>query len=1600
MSCVYLLDGHQFNSEIELDDFLLAKNYLRKELGDIVFQISTHQAVALDTLKKVTDEATRLEAEYDYARNHRILSDERDSYEFRAPYQGVNSFLSGFELDGRLLFPEFREDNYWKGRFDDWAEGNYTDDEKKAFSEVLGWDVNNMPKCYTSVQQEFLKDTIKTKWDHQALFGDAMHSVLELYFTRVQEGGTDKLDADGNYIYYKDILKTDPSFLDVMKSELSKLTYKNKKGDIVKFTDLMDDSQLTQALQQCTKIEQAVMDKFGSKGTPIFFPEFKITGKVVNPNEKGIDTLMGIIDLLVIDGEGFPHVVDYKTSVHPYEEFNDSKKLAYRYQIGTYGNLLAKAGLRITDTSFNIIPIQIADFQYLDDKYTYTGFQVSPSGVIKDISVEVNNQNTQEKLAQIVDYQYQLNLSTEDFLSNIQDTIGTWFPGYAQYKTYEYEDAKKICEDNNAFEPDETGKLVFKPKGSTSKPITIDASEPNAEDELVKKVLKWLQDRPKFRERFTSTIKERIKTAIAHGSPEGVEFADKGGQAWFARMVAPYCNKNWEVCTGEQFKPLEALGIITLFNAKNRQYNFIKISSQNLKRQYNFGSDKHTTLGGAFKSDLYFQSNPDSMMMQATYGNIELMETMLAINQLDTLIQRDQAYIGEILVADPMLGEGIQAASNKELLDTFNEIEQVSNVKIKVGNNFRNGKIKMGAKVQLARTKLSDIMTKDEEDPYPKYRDFKTCKNMLDTAVESDTSIDDKIEAIQKLMKQLETTDKEGALKNYTVNQDQLARDHIALYNMCSLALAELKGINFRQQLHDHAAWCETLMIHKFGLSGNMLDNPGNLKSDTLNLSTKLVTEAYQNVRADIQEPAAKMRELTEKLKKSKNFGWLQENTIGNQASLYENMYEFRNDDVYFKNPYDSNSLLNDAEREFLKYVLPIINGNRGYDPDRDPDKYFRIPLCEGDTSVIAAKDGLLAAFKDKMKGWIPKVAYERAKAKLEGVFSDEVQRTYNDSKKNVENLFTMVNGFDYGEGISREKILARGRYELNLETLFLKHTFAYQMKQRIDEVFPMIKASMINLTVQGFNQNVEGGFKNDIDYLEKYIKSKIKNESIIPEQYRAANEIANKLKTAASKLALGFSPVQFFYQSIQGIWNDISLIIRKPDGTDAFTLSNMLSAAKIVYKELCNPQAYTDKPTLIEQFNRLYGINDMDMNTYIDKIKTDQNGIFNFNNFLFKFASRPDYYNRMTIFVAKMINEGAYEAHSIKPNGTIEYDCAKDKRYKAFFDDDRSNPQEYEKAKMLYIANARQFEKENAMNPDGTKFKLDLSKKTKLPRAYTNLEAESMKSLSDTIYGYYSHEKKSMIQSTLWGSLFMQFKTFWSGKKNQYLAHGSVKLEGRWVPYTEKDENGNTIQYYYQKDKDGNILFNEPPVKEGDENASVEKVVRWEGNWKEGIVSTMNTFISNVYHNGWQDACQKLWYNEDSNLRNAYRSNVKQLGYDLMMFLVVGNILAMILGSAYDDEKKNSSETDMGDALKLSAMNIAIKSVRNSILDFNFINSIGDPAINWTPFAFEYFGNQASNVWDTVMGDQNVWTGIGRSNALFTQFKPVFHTLKVNSQE
>jgi hypothetical protein len=65
--------------------------------------------------------------------------------------------------------------------------------------------------------------------------------------------------------------------------------------------------------------------------------------------------------------------------------------------------------------------------------------------------------------------------------------------------------------------------------------------------------------------------------------------------------------------------------------------------------------------------------------------------------------------------------------------------------------------------------------------------------------------------------------------------------------------------------------------------------------------------------------------------------------------------------------------------------------------------------------------------------------------------------------------------------------------------------------------------------------------------------------------------------------MALAFSPLQFTYQSIEGIWKDCKLIISKPDGTDTFTAKNMFNAARLVYSELGH---FSDKPSVTSAIN------------------------------------------------------------------------------------------------------------------------------------------------------------------------------------------------------------------------------------------------------------------------------------------------------------------------------------------------------------------------------------------------------------------------------
>ena len=56
-----------------------------------------------------------------------------------------------------------------------------------------------------------------------------------------------------------------------------------------------------------------------------------------------------------------------------------------------------------------------------------------------------------------------------------------------------------------------------------------------------------------------------------------------------------------------------------------------------------------------------------------------------------------------------------------------------------------------------------------------------------------------------------------------------------------------------------------------------------------------------------------------------------------------------------------------------------------------------------------------------------------------------------------------------------------------------------------------------------------------------------------------------------------------------------------------------------------------------------------MDNVSFADNNTSNRHGMYNFfGKLAYKFSSRPDFYSRMTIFVAQMKADGSYEAHSV----------------------------------------------------------------------------------------------------------------------------------------------------------------------------------------------------------------------------------------------------------------------------------------------------------------------------------------------------------------
>lgn len=159
-----------------------------------------------------------------------------------------------------------------------------------------------------------------------------------------------------------------------------------------------------------------------------------------------------------------------------------------------------------------------------------------------------------------------------------------------------------------------------------------------------------------------------------------------------------------------------------------------------------------------------------------------------------------------------------------------------------------------------------------------------------------------------------------------------------------------------------------------------------------------------------------------------------------------------------------------------------------------------------------------------------------------------------------------------------------------------------------------------------------------------------------------------------------------------------------------------------------------------------------MDINTVSQKLQTNRRGVFlGLSKWMYACNTIPDYYNRLALFIAKMMHDGSYDAHSMNEKGLIEYDPKKDTRFSYYLENREKNKDingnfipakndvKYNEQRNLY--NLVRIE----LNDEFKKFnKPELLEENMINQAYSEKERASYKSFTDTVYGYYDKDSQA----------------------------------------------------------------------------------------------------------------------------------------------------------------------------------------------------------------------------------------------------------------
>ena len=1233
--------------------------------------------------------------------------------------------------------------------------------------------------------------------------------------------------------------------------------------------------------------------------------------------------IKGIADLIVVKEDGTVDIIDFKVCTRPYSQWCTAKQYHTEYQLGMYRQLLAQHGIDGSKVGLFIQPIFLdknnAEDTHVEDiqnvlkiasgsspysrlHWNYGSFTTNIKYLVPDRismplgeAVSVNNKAI-EKFQQMVDYNpVQKSYSKQDIIDRkLIETVENGQKVYSFYDSYQRRRIKNPDRDYFTRDGGVIDQYIAKMK--------------NVRNEQVRDLFDAIEQYKADPDKFDSSNFDFLRTK------------GKG-------QVETIMNSIFGEFTKWYYRPLNIPvfmdnGILAFYNEKTGSCHFIIVTDQSLTAKYTEG--KYGSILGNFYTNDQVRSLGNTTVLPAECQYAEMMKAMHIIN---TVCDENPEYfkgksIGSMQVINPRFGE-----NNSLPINTLRSVYSILCEKTHTTNHFEKELLVSDAWVDFGfQLELIEQLGKQADQDfikgfiktYHKANNHSTY-NKIKQLIKLRSAMEKRYPKYQvKDFQQSQYYDKNNPLDNLFVTVSEL----ILYYQKIPIDPAgnfDKYGFNGRSIMEILGLpWVSNQALGNRGVgTGLFMSSAENSPSPTLRALSEYYQIAFSHIREQFQKQHNVITKITvpyinrHNSQASRMLSGI--DTHKWEKLLVRDAKGQISDALLLINPYDSHNLSNE-DAKFLKSILWEINKYRYRD---QLGQYINLTYADNESeieSLIHSDDNLTKLISSGRYFELPlKRAryFERWKKVgrigLKNLLTKELETLKDDwdltqthlshrsqmMKDLKKNATTMYNQYNLSPEDREYLIKEEGIHDFELDLDLLAMDVAFQAI-REDYFEDVLQTTAACATVLHVNQALTGINRHpELEALDVREKTALKNQSDISPEMESPAKVVSALRQLNSVLALAFRPLQMVKELTFGQFTNYSRVLGTMGSADKLTMKSVFNANKIIWGQSIGKwaKAFTSDVdiasyTLCETLNKIYGIANEDISRTVDTSMTSRHGFLaNLSKYMYIFNSAPDYSNRLTLFIAKMMEDGCFEAHSLGKDGNLVYDFKKDKRFSELNKhglNSNYRGEEYLEQKGLYLAMCEQFQLE------GRNF-IEYGENGKViykefDRAYTTKQRNSIKEVADTAYGYYDHETKSLVDLGFFGLIYKQFQVFLTAKMNLWFkgrpsTKGDNTSQGKFKIVTT--ENGEKCYRRLITDESGNII----DVKHVPESQLIEEEKKtldyayiWEGDYVEGLAYSIGMTLHDLF---------RLDFNSIRN--NKYRrGNVALALHDLLIGMLL----------------------------------------------------------------------------------------------------------------